>query len=462
MTLRCSEAEAPDAQGIIGLSAKSYGIAMSDIHDFLEARLATGARTDPWAFAGRVEEIAYILRLSTSLPPEGKRSQTVLVQGGPGSGKTSLMSHVAHLLGRGADASTGTCIIDSPPRQWESVNEVYGHVATMLAGAPPHVGATTTQDTSKLKASIVGVGGERSRTQTAPPVAFPSASSIAAWNRANGATDWHPKRRVVVFADEVQGVKPDTPASALLEDLHAQTSIPVLLVCAGLSNSEMRLAKADLSRIDNVVTLGALSHEEAIECVERSLRQAIEHGLHGSDADIAHWAERIAGAADGWPRHLHTYLLETWRVLEGMAVPALLGGELERAVAEGDDAREAYYRRRIEISGCPPRVLRALHDGMVAQGSISEQDARGTARRALRSGTEDERADWNERFPTLDDGFDSMLGAGMLSRDGDGRYYSPIPSLTGHILTSDPGGPSGTGGSPPPPGAPPAKAPSPS
>lgn len=109
---------------------------MSDAHDFLTERLATGARTDPWAFAGRADEVTYLLQLSKSLPPEGKRSQTVLLQGAPGSGKTSLMTHVARLMDRDADAATGTHLILSPPRRWQQVDEVYGHVATMLADAP--------------------------------------------------------------------------------------------------------------------------------------------------------------------------------------------------------------------------------------------------------------------------------------------------------------------------------------
>ena len=89
---------------------------MSDVHDFLAARAATGARSDPWAFTGRVEQIAHALHLSRSLPPEGERSPTLLVQGAPGSGKTSLMTHVARLLERDADARAGTCLITSPPR----------------------------------------------------------------------------------------------------------------------------------------------------------------------------------------------------------------------------------------------------------------------------------------------------------------------------------------------------------
>ena len=420
---------------------------MSHAHDFLKGRLATGARTDPWAFVGRAEEIAYLLQLSKDLPPEGKRSQTVLLQGAPGSGKTSLMAHVARLMGRDADAATGTHLMLSPPRRWEQVDEVYGHVATMLADAPPPVGSSTTQKTSKVRVGGGALGGEHARTRTTSPVTFAGATSIADWHRSTGtAEEWHPKRRVVVFSDEVQEVQPGGPAAALVEDLHAQASIPVLLVCAGLSNSEKRLKGAGLSRIDNVLTLGALSHEEAVECAERSLRQAMEHDIGGSNADIARWAEGVARASDGWPRHLHTYLHETWSALAETAGPDLTGADLERTLAKGDKAREAYYRRRVELSSCPPGVLQALHNKLISHGAILEQDARSTVRQALRNGSEDQRADWSERFETLDEAFDKMLSAGVLSKDGDGRYHSPIPSLTTYILSPDPGMPSGTGG----------------
>ena len=333
---------------------------MSDVHDFLAERSTTGARTDPWTFAGRVDEIAHILRLSRSLPPEGKRSQTVLVQGPPGSGKTSLMAHVASLLDQDSGASTGTYLLASPPRQWEGVNEVYGQLATMLADAPHPAGAPTVQDTSKVRAGIGGVGGERTRTRTSPPVTFAGASSIAAWHHAAGATEWLPRRRVVVFADEVQGVTPETPAAALLEDLHAQASIPVLLVCAGLPNSERRLAQANLSRIDHVLTLNGLSHAEAVECATETLRQGIERGVRGGDADVDPWASRIAQASDGWPRHLHAYLQATWRVLGEMDVPDLAGADIECAMAEGDALTQALEGMIADLELTPPEDLAPL------------------------------------------------------------------------------------------------------
>ena len=117
-------------------------------------------------------------------------------------------------------------------------------------------------------------------------------------------------------------------------------------------------------------------------------------------------------------------------MLREMEAPDLAQADIDRAMAEGDMAREAYYRRRIEISGCPLPVLRALHERLARDTTIGERDARATVRHALREGAEDDRQDWRERFETLDDGFDVMLRAGVLGKDADGRYYSPIPSLT--------------------------------
>ena len=60
-----------------------------------------------------------------------------------------------------------------------------------------------------------------------------------------------------------------------------------------------------------------------------------------------------------------------------------------------------------------------------------------------------ERRDWDERFPTLDDGIDSMLKAGVLSMDDAGAYCSPIPSLAHFAPTSDDPAPSGGTSGPP-------------
>ena len=412
---------------------------MSDLHDFLRDRASTSARTDPWVFAGRDAAIKAILLASRELPPDGKRSQTVLVQGAPGSGKTSLITHVAALLeGAGDATNNGVCMLATPPRQWPDINDIYGNVATMLAAVPHAATAPTTQDVYKIGGNILGLGGERSRAETMSPVTFTRASKIADWHRANGVRGWGPKQRVVVFVDEVQGVTPDSPASALLEDLHGQNSIPVLLVCAGLGNSEQQLARANVSRVETVLSLAALTADETVACAAATLRQGVERGVRATATDIDRWAQRIATASDGWPRHLHVYLQSAWKALLELAVPDLGKADIDAVIEHGDGARRAYYRAGIMASGCPPYVVGALHRELRSTVRMEPQDARKTIREALTQAPENEFAYWNERFANLDEGFESLLHAGVVSLDSEDMCHSPIPSFTGFILGEEP------------------------
>lgn len=421
---------------------------MSEVHEFLRGRAETAARSYPWAFAGRGDEVSRILALSRNLPPEGASSQTLLIQGPPGSGKTSLLIHAQRMLDENRGWGTAPCHVETPPDTRQAVSEIYGYIAEKLAGAQPTAILDTTQRTTKGRAGVSGLASaERAVIRTSPPATFARAASIAAWHRATGrdGKGWGPERRMIVFLDETQGVKPDSPAAELLRDLHTQRRIPVLLVCAGLSNTAMHLGRADLSRIENVLTLGGLSMEDAQDCANRTLRQALEHGVRGTQGDVDTWGERIARASDGWPRHLHTYLQATWEALAKMVAPDLSKADMDAVIASGDAERRIYYRRRAALSGCPSHILRETHRriyaaGEAGYGPVYERALRDTIADAMSQAPERELRDWEERFPTLDDGIDSMLRAGVLSTDHTGAYCSPIPSLTQFILSSgDPG-----------------------
>ncbi len=91
------------------------------------------------------------------------------------------------------------------------------------------------------------------------------------------------------------------------------------------------------------------------------------------------------------------------------------------------------FHQRIEGDGTP------LYEGA----------PRDAIANAMAQAPERERRDWEERFPTLDDGIESMLKAGVLSMDDAGAYCSPIPSLAHFALTSDDPAPSGGTSSPP-------------
>ena len=422
---------------------------MSEVHEFLEDRAETAARSYPWAFAGREAEVARILALSRSLPPEGAASQTLLIQGAPGSGKTSLLIHAQRMLEEHPDWKTAPCHIENPPGTRQGVNEAYGHMAEHLVGTSPARFFDTTQRSTKGRAGVAGISGERTHTTISPPPVFTGAASIAAWHRARhaGQQAWGPARRVIVLLDETQGIRPDTPAAEMLQDLHTQRRIPVLLVCAGLSNSVNRLDRAGLSRVENVLGLGGLDEEEARDCATRALRQALEHGVRGARADVDAWGARIARAAGGWPRHLHTYLQATWKALAKMPEPDLAAANLDAVMVAGDTERQIYYRRRVGLSGCPSHILRAIHQRIGGAGKpLYEGALRNAIARAISQAPERERQDWDERFSTLDDGIDSMLRAGVLSIDETGAYCSPIPSLAHFILSSEDDHPEGTGG----------------
>ena len=131
-----------------------------------------------------------------------------------------------------------------------------------------------------------------------------------------------------------------------------------------------------------------------------------------------------------------------------MPVPDLARADIDAVMARGDAERQIYYRRRVELSGCPDYILREMHKRIAAGGEpLYERALRDTIASAMSQAPERERQDWDERFLSLDDGLDSMLKAGVLSTDHTGAYSSPIPSLT-HSILSSPGQAGGMGGPP--------------
>ena len=410
---------------------------MDALHQYLYGLAEETARADPRVFVGRADERRRILQAASRLPPEGPRSQTVLVEGAPGSGKTSLLTHMAALF-VGAEPATGVHVLRTPPGSTEDVESVYGDIATELADAPSADVPSVTQKAVRFRGSagVVSVEGSKADTQAHP--VFWSASSVSRWRRARNAGDWGPKHRVVVFVDEVQEVEPGSPATELLKDLHAQGDIPVLLVCAGLGNSERRLSDAGLSRVEQVVTLGRFEADEAEDCARRTLRMAVDEGVRGTDADIARWAQRVARASDDWPRHLHVYLQGVWTTLLGQDVPDLGTADMDAAIQAGDSGREAYYRSRLDAAKTPVSISRLLHERIARDGGLSQQQARDTIREAFESAGKGEREDWREQFDSTGECFFALLRAGVISLDGSRRCVSPIPSFSRFILEDDP------------------------
>lgn len=363
---------------------------MESLHQFLYRLSQEAPRADPRVFVGRADESRRILQAASTLPPDGARSQTVLIEGAPGSGKTSLLTHMGALF-ESAEPPTSAPILWTLPQSPEEIARTYGDIAAELAAAPPADSSSTTQKSLRIRCSAGIVSVEAGKADTEANAVFRSASGVSRWRRARGIADWGPKRRVVVFVDEVHEVERGSPAAELLKDLHAQGDIPVLLVCAGLGNSERRLSDAGLSRVENVVTLGRFEDGEAEDCARGTLRKVVERGVRSTDADLARWAREVARASDDWPRHLHVYLQAAWSTLHEQDVPDLGTADMGAAIRARDARREDYYRSRLDVAKTPVRSVACCTNASRSEGACRNKrpgtpSARRPAPRRKRNG----------------------------------------------------------------------------
>lgn len=405
---------------------------MGEIRKYLATLAETGEREDPLVFVGREQIIERILRASQSMPSAGGGAgRTFLIEGAPGTGKTALVSELAKRL-NGEGVATIVC--DGAPGTPSGIDRVYRKLAVALGAALPGEERTTT---TSGRESSGGIGSIfRGRLSRSKSVAPPSIGDVGDIVERLDESKRQPDKHAVVFIDEIQNLEPKGPAANLVCDLHTQHSAPILLVCAGLSNSKRVLARAGLSRINarNVVRLGRFSPEETLDCARKTLETVREAGLPSTDAATERWAGRIAQAVDDWPRHLQCYLTACWETLTTQDIPDLDTADLNTAMALGDSLRNTYYLDRIDASESDIRVLGELHRHLGAGERISPADAHRIIGEAAARLDPENRKAHEDRFPHGEACFERMLQSGVVSLNDEGDCTSPLPSLSDHIL----------------------------
>ena len=396
------------------------------------SRLAdAGERGDPLVFSGRGEEIKRIVRAAGNLPPDGASGQTFVVEGAPGAGKTALIRELARRL---SAVGSSTVIREKVPSD-ESVMAVYRTLLSVVSGIPPEEARTTRSKGTAVAGGVGGVmSGKRVSSESVAPLVTLDTAMIAEQCSPERLSSAQP---VVVFVDEVQNLQAGSGAAKLLEDLHTQGKLPVLLVCAGLSTSSARLADAGISRLGATrhIRLGGLAADEAIDCAERTLALSRQWGVDVPDDEMKVWAQAIAEASDHWPRHLHCYLQAVWGVLADQDAPSLAAASLAEALARGRELREAYYLERLRNGGVPLEVAGTLHLRLADGGVLDLLEAT-----LLVGETIDERLSPRAReiarsaFPADSHCFNAMLKSGLVSLDERDLCISPIPSMTDFVL----------------------------
>ena len=401
---------------------------MGGIHEYLQQLIDQGARSDPLVFAGRKAEIGKVLRALSNPPPEGPRGRTLLIEGAPGCGKTALMFELRRRIETCADA--GIVFFETVPNE-PDVEWTYGQLATMLVGADPPARGRTNRRDVRMGASLGVAKVDIASTRQESPTPYRSANRIA----GEQASGWHPRQRTAVFVDEVQQVAPGGQAAEMLQDLHAQSKIPVLLICAGLGNSRVALARAGLSRLEDCVALGGLSAGETLDCAQRTLVKVAEQGIRTTDATLERWAEALARAADDWPRHLQVHLQAAWRTLLEQETPDLDTADLSAALDLGERRRAEYYEDRVAASGTPIEVIASLHERMAGGQGLRASDAPHLIGQAVDRLDARTRREWATRFDdSTEKCFAELLRAGVVSMDAMYRCTSPVPSFSRHIL----------------------------
>ena len=386
--------------------------------------LLGGNRSRSLHFVGRRSELAALhARLEYVVKEQDPEDGLVLIDGIQGIGKTGLLREFA----RQAVAGEGRCG-DAEIVHLALVADELGArpgdlTATMLNSIPSAV----PKDMEGAKREVSRAFAWIRRTVKRGPGFELRVQQDLPLNqllRESKDLGWWDGRALLLTVDEVQNI--DGNGRKNLATLHeGKHGCPILVVCAGLQHSRQvfqdpmqtaeHMPSPAISRF-STLTLGMLAHGESVEAVRQSVRKASGRSMPEG------LAERIAGAAAGFPQHLHGYVaasLDALRAFDTLAAK----DAAEWVMGQGDDARRAYYEGRL-TSFSPDEGIALCHIAAAASaggGHIPWQVAVQTA----------DAADTDATGRQL---LNAAVQKGVVSfAEGSTDLTFPIPSLMAHL-----------------------------
>ena len=278
-------------------------------------------RDHPMVFAGREQEFE-LLDSAIYGAQQGGVGRTVVVQGVPGAGKTSLLNeHASRLAARERQGQPPVIPVplrpndlDAPPAAIiEEIDRQYRELFVVderSARLDSAVNATTLAART-LFASFAKRDFSEFRPSARAPTSLPIALDEYVSFRVGrkGST-------IVLLVDEAQNLEDTRHVRRHLDALHGgiRGNTHMLLACFGLANTVERLRTLGLSRLANghVSTIGPLSNKDARRVVIDTLNVALSgcafgHGA-SDDAERERWigkaADAILGESANFPHHL--------------------------------------------------------------------------------------------------------------------------------------------------------------
>ncbi len=366
-------------------------------------------------FCGRKQEKAAANRALKMVRMGETEGNTVVFQGAPGAGKTSLIRHlkeqfrsehcdVAHLIG---------AKLDQPEiALYEVLEQIEPALAEKLKGS--HT------STVQGQLGIGGSGGGMSDSKTTLPIVIPTVRQLMGLR-----TD--PNKPLVLFMDEAQNVRADEDngRSSVLEELHQGGIGCVFLIAGGLSNTEKVLDDRGISRPadGHVITLQPLSREEVLDAVELFLHNRI-FAIDRDDTDTTALHALIVNESMGWPQHLNNALRSLGEELI-RTQGRLSACDLDAVQQNSQARRNEYYNSRTH--SIPNKVLAELVTTVPKNKGVDALEIIKAIHRAYQT-----EPMLEENWPKKDV-FHNLVHKGVLQDDGNKKLIIPIPSMYDYI-----------------------------
>ena len=253
----------------------------------------------PPVFVGRRDEMDSLRRAVKAVASKGVSGQTRVVQGVPGAGKTSLLTHFAKEVGGDIiEGGKTVCVVqmlgdDLSARPIDLVTRLSVNAAKQRSWA----------------AKALRAGAEANAQTRAGRSGFDVLNAHHGLNERSSLTEcldiysryiWPDNVCVVVAVDEMQTCPVTRDTRSNLISLHNQASAyHVLTVCFGLSNTLDVLDEAGLSRLADacVEELGTLAPGEGREVLEKTL---VHLGVDWGDTDWRDYVEGLGFTKSSW------------------------------------------------------------------------------------------------------------------------------------------------------------------
>ncbi len=260
-------------------------------------------KSAPPVFVGRNSLVKEILTVARTTGEErvGIPGNTMVVQGAPGAGKSSLLSYLT--LQNTKDNAPKTLHISSIELE-EQLSDVLLAIAAL--GRTPksklkHLALKTAKSVGSL--AILDSIGLADITAVNVTALFRSheIETIGSLHKAFPVDQWDAP--VIVAVDEAQNLPRgrESRQARFLRSLHeAVTKLPLSLVLAGLGDTQSRLRAMGLTQGVQACALGCFTADETQILMRRWCAYfGIEVGSQQNQIDV------LITPTDGWPRHVH-------------------------------------------------------------------------------------------------------------------------------------------------------------